>query len=167
MLSCVFCEQENLLTSSQCQNCGAPLPTASTSQLDEPVFQAHLARLLAEGQKIQAVAAYRRRTGTSLAAAKDAVESLDCDSQFRTGQPIADIEWEVGKLLERGEKINAVKFYRDQTGIGLKEAKDEVEALELRLGLEPENAVQQAGCFGMVLFAVGSVWLTRFTLPSL
>lgn len=167
MLNCVFCEQQNSLTNSQCQNCGAPLPTTGTSQLEESVFRAHLVQLLAEGQKIQAIAAYRRQTGTSLASAKDAVELLDSDWQFGTGRPIADIEWEVGKLLERGEKINAIKFYREQTGIGLKEAKDEVDALELRLGLEPENAVKEAGCFGVVLFAAGSVWLTRFALPSL
>jgi ribosomal protein L7/L12 len=167
MLNCVFCEQQNSLTNGHCQNCGAPLPATGTSHLDEPVFHAHLAQLLAQGQKIQAIAAYQRQTGTGLASAKQAVESLESDSQFRTVRPTADIEWEVGKLLERGEKINATRFYSEQTGIGLQEAKAEVDALELRLGLEPENAVKPAGCFGVIILAAGSVWLTRFGLPSL
>jgi ribosomal protein L7/L12 len=33
-------------------------------------------------------------------------------------------------LIERGQKIEAIKQYRERTGSGLKEAKDAVEALE-------------------------------------
>jgi len=35
-------------------------------------------------------------------------------------------------LLARGQKIPAIKLYRQQTGAGLKEAKDAVEAMERR-----------------------------------
>jgi hypothetical protein len=37
--------------------------------------------------------------------------------------------------LERGEKIGAIKAYRERTGAGLKEAKDAVEALARERGL--------------------------------
>lgn len=45
--------------------------------------------------------------------------------------PVAGTEWmtEVRRLKESGNLIQAIKFYRDNTGVGLKEAKDAVEAL--------------------------------------
>jgi Ribosomal protein L7/L12 len=36
---------------------------------------------------------------------------------------------ELMKLIEQGEKIKAIKEYRDFTGVGLKEAKDYVDSL--------------------------------------
>lgn len=36
---------------------------------------------------------------------------------------------EVEQLLAQGQKIAAIKLYREQTGVGLKEAKDYVDAL--------------------------------------
>ena len=35
----------------------------------------------------------------------------------------------IRELLKAGQKIQAIKLYREQTGIGLKEAKDYVEGL--------------------------------------
>lgn len=40
-----------------------------------------------------------------------------------------DFEEEVRRLLDSGNKIQAIKVYREQTGLGLTEAKDAVEAL--------------------------------------
>jgi ribosomal protein L7/L12 len=37
--------------------------------------------------------------------------------------------------LEQGRKIQAIKLYREQTGVGLKEAKDAVEELARQRGL--------------------------------
>ena len=47
------------------------------------------------------------------------------------GQPAAGPDWmsEVRDLVARGNKIEAIKVYRERTGLGLKEAKDAVEAL--------------------------------------
>lgn len=39
---------------------------------------------------------------------------------------------EILDLMRRGQKIQAIKLYRERTGVGLKEAKDAVEALEIR-----------------------------------
>ena len=46
-------------------------------------------------------------------------------------QPGAEPDWlaEVRDLVARGNKIEAIKVYRERTGLGLKEAKDAVEAL--------------------------------------
>ena len=57
------------------------------------------------------------------------------------GQPIsemppdtsASLEQAVRYWLERGNKIEAIKVYRQATGAGLKEAKDAVESMETML----------------------------------
>jgi large subunit ribosomal protein L7/L12 len=40
---------------------------------------------------------------------------------------------QLADLLRNGRKIEAIKLYRAQTGVGLKEAKDAVDAMELRM----------------------------------
>lgn len=45
-------------------------------------------------------------------------------------QDTAQIDTQVKQLINSGEKIEAIKFYREKTGVGLKEAKDYVEGLE-------------------------------------
>ena len=61
---------------------------------------------------------------------------------------------QINDLLQRGSKIEAIKIYRESTGVGLKEAKDAVEAIEA--GLEPRPAgtndpfAKKSGCFGVL-----------------
>ena len=57
------------------------------------------------------------------------------------------LEGEVLALMEQGRKIPAIKLYREQTGVGLKEAKDTVEALAAKYGIQPRGA----GCATAVL----------------
>ena len=40
---------------------------------------------------------------------------------------------EIEDLLRRGQKIQAIKLYRERTGVGLKEAKDAVEEIQRRM----------------------------------
>jgi ribosomal protein L7/L12 len=48
--------------------------------------------------------------------------------QTNSGQ--LDALAEIGALIARGRKIEAIKTYRETFGVGLKEAKEAVEALE-------------------------------------
>ena len=43
--------------------------------------------------------------------------------------PNQGVNLEVRELMKAGQKIQAIKLYREQTGVGLKEAKDYVESL--------------------------------------
>ncbi|HEX5323551.1 MAG TPA: ribosomal protein L7/L12 [Capsulimonadaceae bacterium] len=87
-----------------------------------------------------------RQTATRLTALEDEVralrERLGIPQSLTYGQttefpatasippgPMAEIESEI----RQGKKINAIKVYREQTGVGLKEAKDAVEAMERRI----------------------------------
>lgn len=62
------------------------------------------------------------------------------------------------ETIHRGAKIEAIKVYREATGVGLKEAKDAVEAIEA--GLEPgptgtnDPFAKKSGCFGVLAMLV-------------
>ena len=50
--------------------------------------------------------------------------------------------------MQGGKKIEAIKRYREKIGRGLKEAKDAVETLAARYGIESKGV----GCAGVLLF---------------
>lgn len=105
------------------------------ANMAEPVKQA-----LREG-KIEGIKAYRQISGASLKEAKDYVEQfLDIGSRIEgkldallkgagvTYDNNAGVAGAMQQALEQGGKIEAIRFYRERTGTGLKEAKDRVEA---------------------------------------
>jgi ribosomal protein L7/L12 len=61
---------------------------------------------------------------------------------------LSEFEKEILGLMKGGKKIEAIKRYREKTGCGLKEAKDAVEALAARYGIESKGV----GCAGVLLF---------------
>lgn len=64
---------------------------------------------------------------------------------------------EIEALLKRGNKIAAIKLYRTATGVGLKEAKDAVDAVEAAMTARGAIEVDRAsstGRFGGVLRAL-------------
>jgi ribosomal protein L7/L12 len=97
--------------------------------------KAEVAELLARGKKIEAIKLVREQTGLGLKEAKDFVETLEAGqlpavSMPATVPPPADPMHAASALLATGNKIEAIRLVREQTGLGLKEAKDYVEALE-------------------------------------
>lgn len=70
--------------------------------------------------------------------------------------------------LFRGNKIQAIKHYREATGLGLAESKAFIDALELRLRQdEPDQfaaAAKKAGCVGVIAFVGFSTALARWWL---
>jgi len=117
--------------------------------VDNADFEAELRALLAEGRKIAAIKRYREETGVGLAEAKQAVEALERDEPPPTGEPAdSSSEAEIVALLQQGRKIKAIKLYRERTGVGLKEAKDAVEAIGADRGIVTPSG---SGCLGVVL----------------
>lgn len=119
-------------------------------------FEEEIRELAASGNKIEAVKRYREEMGVDLASAKDAVEAIiDGQSTDETSTATNDsITDEVVSLLERGEKIQAVKLYREKSGVGLKEAKEAVEELARQNGLADSSG---SGCLGMILIAACTI----------
>lgn len=86
-------------------------------------------------QIIQAIKVYREATGVGLAEAKQAVEEMAMDEAGKPPEGVRDqdnpvLEGKIKSLLAKRQKIEAVKIYRAEYGIGLKEAKDAVDRIE-------------------------------------
>jgi ribosomal protein L7/L12 len=159
MVRCTSCAHDNPPGLPRCLDCGADLP-ASTSpalRVDDDLV-ARVRSLMEAGQKIEAIKLFRERTGAGLKESKDAVEAIQRGQAVPSGpQSDRDLEDEVVSLLEQGQKIEAIKRYRERTGVGLKGAKEAVERMAERRGLVTS---QGAGCLGVVLLALMSlVWL--------
>ena len=83
--------------------------------------------------------------------------SIPSGSDSPPSEPVAmpepgTLEADVLDLVKAQQKIQAIKLYREQTGIGLKEAKDFVEALAAKHGI----AAGGGGCAGMVLLMIAA-----------
>lgn len=106
-------------------------------------LEAEIRELVQKGNKLAAIALYRSATRSGLKEAKDAVEAVE------RGEPLlfpelgtvaspdpasvpGDFEAQITDLLRQGRKIDAIKLYREATGVGLAEAKEIVEAIERR-----------------------------------
>lgn len=50
--------------------------------------------------------------------------------------PLSPALTEAAAWLRKGNKLEAIKVYQQRTGVGLKESKDTIEALEKKLGAE-------------------------------
>lgn len=93
--------------------------------------------LLRSGQKIAAIKRYRELHGVGLKEAKDAVEAMESGQPYELPaktllREVADSDIEA--TIRRGALIDAIKLYREKNpGVGLKEAKDAVEAWRDRL----------------------------------
>lgn len=86
-------------------------------------------------QKVNAVKLYREITGASLAEAKQAVEEMAHDEFVKPPSGTMDydnpvLEARIKSLLAGRRKIDAVKIYREEYRVGLKEAKDAVDRIE-------------------------------------
>lgn len=85
---------------------------------------------LQNGHTIEAIKLLRSATGLGLKEAKDVID------RYQSGNPLThtaadsinQLPASVLDALQQGNKIEAIKRLREQTGLGLKEAKDAVEA---------------------------------------
>ena len=118
-------------------------------------FENEIQDLLSAGRKIEAVKRYREETGAGLAEAKSAVESIDAgDAPARSGDVgIPELADQIVELLEQGQKIEAIKLYRERSNASLKEAKDVVEEIARKAGIESQTG---GGCLGLALAMVAS-----------
>lgn len=100
-----------------------------------PGPEASVEALVAAGRTIDAIKRYREQTGASLADAKAAIDALAAGGELPKPKPrtitseMAIDDAELRGHMSAGRMIDAIKRYRELTGLGLKEAKDAVEAL--------------------------------------
>ncbi len=100
------------------------------------------------GNKINAIKSYRIQTGTGLKEAKDAVEMMEQEMRRARMAELIEANRGMDGVMNRlliGDKINAIKIYRKETGVGLKEAKDAVEGMMVGLKASRTAGSDQAG----------------------
>jgi ribosomal protein L7/L12 len=126
-----------------------------------------LGEMIFAGQKIEAIKAYRDLAGLSLLESKQFIDLLEkqlrdanptfFQNPYSTAKPrrpsLGNMPEEDAKKMTdfifAGQKIAAIKMYKEATGLGLKESKDVIDALEKQLREEcPENFTHAAktGC---------------------
>jgi len=114
--------------------------------------------VMLEGNKIEAIKIFRQLYDVDLAQAKNMVEDLMDGKIVRMQRPgtisfstssvtFGESSGEQGARLQAalrsGNKIEAIKIYREMTNVGLKEAKDAVELMQATLGA-PSRSSQPA-----------------------
>ncbi|MCA9034896.1 MAG: hypothetical protein KDA91_07200 [Planctomycetaceae bacterium] len=127
-------------------------------------LQNEIRELLSRGQNIEAIKRVREETGWNLAEAKRAVEQLieaehldEADANAPSDGK-GDLQ-EIVALLQNGRKLEAIKLFRNQTRAGLKEAKQAVELIAAKHGIEEPKG---SGCLSIVvLLVITAFWLAR------
>lgn len=141
-------------------NSTPPNPGDEPPQRLDPALAAHIR----DGNIIAAIKRYRElHPGAGLAEAKAAVEQLQAGiapSKIAQAAPsAASTEAAVLAHLRKGEKIAAIKEYRElHRGAGLADAKQAVEEIARRHNI-PESALKTSGCFiATEVFGGADVW---------
>ncbi len=84
---------------------------------------------LQNGHTIEAIKLLRSATGLGLKEAKDVIDGYQSGNPLThtAADSINQLPASVLEALQQGNKIEAIKRLREQTGLGLKEAKDALE----------------------------------------
>jgi ribosomal protein L7/L12 len=150
-----------------------PERSGLTSLTLGPEDARHIVQLLRDRQQLEAIQFYQSKVGGSIGEAKAAVEAIESGLRDAsaplppasvTSQPFHISQ--VRDLLEAGNKIGAIKVYRDATGASLREAATAVDGMERQL--HPRRArpttVQSSsrwaggrGCVASVALIVGLI----------
>ncbi len=86
--------------------------------------------MIQEGRINEAIEVYQKFAGVDEYTAMDAVAEIEHELRQGESTEASDIDDRVRNLALEGKKIEAIKLYREMTGLGLKEAKDAVEGME-------------------------------------
>ena len=151
MKRCPFCAAEMPDEADSCETCGSPSSSVGeqkTDPLEERMFE-----LLREGRKIEAIKVYREETGLDLWKSKEVVDALEVRLDYLLKNPppeekVGSFEDRVLEALRAGQKLQAIRIYRQETDLGLKESKEAVDALDdkLRAGVShPSPLSEQKG----------------------
>ena len=115
-------------------------------------------QLLHDKQVIHAIKLYREATGASLAEAKRAVEEMAFVEVTKPPSGVRSfdnpvLESKIRSLLAKGKKIDAIKIYREEYGIGLNEAKNAVERIEATMPRDSASGIPYESAIGRDPFA--------------
>ena len=123
------------------------------------------------GNKIQAIKVYRSARRVDLADAKEAVEQIVATDTNETRPTVGrssnpdaerDLDGELLQRIERDGTIPAIKWYRDQTRCGLRQAKEHVEDLIEKTGANPQSTMGFGWIVSIVLAILAVLCVLAF-----
>lgn len=119
-----------------------------------------LRELVAKGNKIDAIKLYREITNLGLKEAKDAVEAMTSGAPVVVPEFVQTslqndtlLEERIKRLLVERKKIEAIKLYREANHCGLKEAKDAVDLIQVRMHRDGYSRMPTTPAIGINPFA--------------
>ncbi|WKZ48901.1 MAG: hypothetical protein QY306_05980 [Anaerolineales bacterium] len=124
----------------------------------QPQHVQEIHRLIEAGQILMAIKVYQVATGSTLAEAKRAIEEMTHNEMTKPPSGVRDydnpvLESKIRSLLTKGKKIDAVKIYREEYGVGLKEAKDAVDRIEATMPRDSSRKMPYESAIGADPFA--------------
>jgi len=131
VIQCKFCKTSAILPGVQA---GRAMPPAGALE--------QIRRLAQSGNMVEAIRLFREHTDLGLKEAKEAVEALAHGGMLEAGQGSAGplSADEIGRVLEQvqnllrdGDKVSAIRIYRESADVSLTKAKDVVERVEAAL----------------------------------
>lgn len=123
---------------------------------------------LRRGNTIEAIKLLRESSGLGLKEAKDIIDAHlhGNPAPVVAAAPASPLPSAVVAALQRGDKIEAIKLLREQSGLGLKEAKDVIEASQRKadalVGMGSPGAVQASGNVVWLVLAVAFAALAGY-----
>ncbi len=150
MPACPLCGKSydgELAYCPECRGGGKKTDAGATPELagQQEAWRQEVQKLVQAGNKIAAIKLYRERTGAGLAEAKQAVESGEAAPATKV-EP--ELEARLLTLLRESGKLEAIRLYRAEMRCDLKAAKELVDELARRHGIESKG-----GCAGVALAA--------------
>jgi len=117
---------------------------------------AEIRRVLAGQARMFAIKRYRESTGAGWADAADAIERIRAGrvaaapGDAAASTPVSAEARAIGDALAAGNTIEAIKLYRAATGVGLKEAKDAIDAIKREKSAGPRPRRQAAASAAVI-----------------
>jgi hypothetical protein len=132
---------------------GRPARSPLASVTLGPSDVAEVLRLLREKQRVEAIQFYHSRVGGSIGDAAEAVDAIEAGLKDASAPqppasagpvPSANLS-EITDLLRQGNRLEAIKRYRDQTGADLQRSVTAIEGLERQMGRGRTRAARGGG----------------------
>ncbi|MCC7359750.1 MAG: zinc ribbon domain-containing protein [Anaerolineales bacterium] len=129
-----------------------------------PSDAAEVLRLLREKQRVEAIQFYHERVGGSIGEAVEAIEAIEAGLKDAAAPlppplarptPSADIS-AIMDLLRRGNRLEAIRRYREQTGSDLQRSVTAIEGLERQMGRGRTRTVRGRGGCALVAAVIVS-----------
>lgn len=121
-----------------------------SNSLDQQILD-----LCKQGQKIAAIKLYKERTNAGLEESKDYVDKLAATYESKkletytpnTKTPSISLDQQIVALCKQGQKIAAIKLYKESTDLSLLDSKNYVEKIAAQHGLQEVSSKSGGGCF--------------------